>query len=148
MSTLPIDLPSEDTALQAERALQAIQGGAHRSGTLRLLPDTGGEAPVVVPAQAIDLLLRVLAHLANGDAVTILPVRAEVTSQQAADLLNVSRPYLIKLLDDGKIPFRRVGTHRRVLLKELLEYKRRDDAQRQEALAELTAEAQKLGLGY
>jgi excisionase family DNA binding protein len=148
MSTLHLDLPTEDTARQAEQALRGLREAPHHAASVRVVPDEGAETAVVVPAQAIDLLLRVLAHLANGDAVTILPVRAEVTSQQAADLLNVSRPHLIKLLDDGRIQFRRVGTHRRLLLKDLLLYKRRDDAERQEALAELTAEAQKLGLGY
>jgi excisionase family DNA binding protein len=148
MSALHLDLPTEDTAREAEAALRGLQQAPHGAASVRLVPEGGREVSVVVPAMAIDLLVRVLAHLSNGDAVTILPVRAELTSQQAADLLNVSRPYLIKLLDEGRIPYRRVGTHRRVLLKDLLAYKRKDDAERQEALAELTAEAQKLGLGY
>jgi excisionase family DNA binding protein len=115
---------------------------------VRVQPAGASEAAVTIPTEAFDLLLRILAHLANGDAVTLLPIRSEITTQQAADLLNVSRPYLIKLLDEGKLAYRKVGTHRRILLRNLLEYKRKDDAERQEILAELTAEAQKLGLGY
>ncbi len=150
MSTVHLDIPSEDTARKAEtavRGLRAVTQG-HPQGVVRVEAEGDPEAAVVVPAQAFELLMRILAHLANGDAVTIMPVRAEITTQQAAELLNVSRPYLIKLLDEGKLPFRRVGTHRRVLLKDLLDYKRRDEAERRDALAELTSEAQKLGLGY
>ena len=150
MSAVHLDLPSEDTARLAETAVRQLRAATHLHprGVVHLEPEGDPEAAVVVPAQALDLLMRVLAHLANGDAVTILPVRAEITTQQAAELLNVSRPYLIKLLDEGKVPFRKVGTHRRVLLKDLLEFKRHDEAERREALAELAAEAQKLGLGY
>lgn len=105
-------------------------------------------AEVTVPAEAFELFVSLLAELANGNAVTLVPVHAELTTQQAAEILNVSRPHLVKLLDERAIPHRMVGTRRRVLFRDLMAYKQVDDADRKKLADELTAEAQKLGFDY
>lgn len=84
----------------------------------------------------------------NGNAVTIVPVQAEFTTQQAADFLNVSRPFLIELLEARALPHRKVGSHRRVRFEDLLHYRQTDDAKRQTVFDQVAARAQELGLGY
>jgi excisionase family DNA binding protein len=112
---------------------------------VRLVSEKDSE-DLIVPHDAVELLARILAHMAGGHGVSVVPDHAELTTQQAADLLNVSRPYLIGLLEAGEIEYRRVGTHRRVLARSLLEYKRRDDARRREAADELIQLTQDMGL--
>src|SRR5262245_13420573 len=104
----------------------------------------GKGAPLVLPALSARLLADILALLGEGKAVAVLPVDTELTSQQAAEVLNVSRPYLVKLLDEGKLPHRKVGTRRRVLLCDVLAYKKRVADARAKVLDELAAQAQEL----
>lgn len=103
---------------------------------------------VTVPRQAFMLFLEVLGQMANGNAVTIVPVHAELTTQEAADFLNVSRPYLVRLLESGVLPYRKVGTHRRVMFADLATYRQKDQEHRRQVMDELADEAEKRGLGY
>jgi excisionase family DNA binding protein len=145
----PTALAPAEAATAAEAA-RALAGVIHSeaSPNITIIPDREPSSRITVPLPAFHLLVDILAQLANGNAVKVVPIGAELTTQQAANLLNVSRPYLIQLLEEGKIPFRKVGTRRRILFTDLMAYKQIDDAERRRAAADLTAEAQRLGLGY
>jgi excisionase family DNA binding protein len=108
----------------------------------------GGDADdtLAVPRSVVELLAKVLAHMATGQAVSVVPTHAELTTQQAASLLNVSRPHLISLLDAGEIEYRKVGTHRRVRVDSLMDYKRKDDRERRDVADELTELNREMGL--
>lgn len=151
MTPLNLSLPTEQETETAQTAVERFRSIVPtRAPTVARFRSADGkeEVEVTLPGEALHLLLRVLTHMASGHAVTVVSVQAELTTQKAADLLGVSRPYLVKLLEQGCIPFRKVGTHRRVLVADLMEYKKQDDAERRKAADELTAEAQKLELGY
>ena len=145
--------PSPDSAAEAAEAARSLapllrkKRGASEHVTV-VAEGGGDEARVVVPRAAFELFVRILGEMANGNAVTIVPVHAELTTQQAAELLNVSRPYMVTLLEDGKMPFRMVGTRRRVRFEDLVRFKQQDEADREKVVDELTAEAQRLGLDY
>lgn len=103
---------------------------------------------VLVPERAVVAVKEALAELADGHGVLVLRDDREVTTQEAADILNLSRPHLVRLLEQGKLPFHMVGTHHRVLLADVLAYKSERSAKRESAFRELADEAQKHGLGY
>ncbi|HVW25501.1 MAG TPA: excisionase family DNA-binding protein [Polyangiaceae bacterium] len=151
MTASALKIPTTKDSEQAQVAVRALSGFLRRKSirTIRVQQEgSKEEVSVSVPREAFELFLDILGQMANGNAVSIVPVHAELTTQQAADMLNVSRPFLVGLLDEGKIPFRLVGTHRRVKVADIVAYKEKDEAHRKSVLDELAAEAQKYGLGY
>jgi excisionase family DNA binding protein len=136
-------------ALESSRRLTKILAAKPgNSLRVRVELENEPEESVLIPVTAFRLLNSILTEMAKGNAVTLIPIHAELTTQQAADILKVSRPFLIEQLEKGNIPFRKVGTHRRVMFKDLMEFKRTMDHNRLEALEELSAIDQELGLGY
>ena len=115
---------------------------------LKIASDNNESDDLIVPGYAINLLLDILTEMSKGNVITVIPIHAELSTQETAELLNMSRPHLVDLLEQGKIPFRKVGTHRRVLAKDVFDYKQRIYADRLKALDELTAQAQALDMGY
>jgi excisionase family DNA binding protein len=147
LGSLAPNLPSEAEAILAKETSLVLASRPPTTDPLRLrLLDDPAAGTVKLPASAVRMLIHILEEMARGNAVTLIPVHAELTTQEAADLLNISRPSLIQLLDEGEIGYRRVGTHRRVRFEALMAYKRRADAERRAVLAELAAYDQELGL--
>lgn len=142
--------PAPDDVSAAVEALPHVQNylARHqRVQAIRLVVEGKPGAEVLtVPRGAVELLARILAHLAAGQGVSVVPSHAELTTQQAADMLNVSRPFLIGLLEAGEIDYRKVGKHRRVRASSLLEYLRTDDQRRRATADELSALTQDMGL--
>ncbi len=141
-------LPSEADAVLAKATSRVLASHIHNSDPmeLRISDDPSPEGTVKLPLAAARMLVRILEEMARGNAVTLIPVHAELTTQEAAEMLNISRPSLIQLLDEGKIDYRRVGTHRRVRFEGLMKYKGAAEAARRAALEELAAYDQKLGI--
>ena len=140
---MPLCIPSErDAALagRACRALDALIGG------IQPVSARFGNETVDLPASALRLLREILDRMAHGEGVALTPLHAELTTRQAAELLQVSRTHLVQLLDAGRIPCRKVGSHRRVRTEDVLAWRRETELRRREALDELTARDQKLGL--
>jgi excisionase family DNA binding protein len=142
------DAQSQERARVALDFLVKEKGARYEVRELRVKGKTANATPLDVPPEATRLLARILTEFAKGNAVTVVPVNAELTTQEAAEFLNVSRPHLVSVLESGKVPFRKVGTRRRVRLTDLMRFKEIEDAKQKQALDGLAAEAQKLGLGY
>jgi excisionase family DNA binding protein len=144
----PLDPGAADRAYaeSASRALSLLAG--QDRVRVEAVADNPPAQTFVLPATAVRLLTDMLAHLAQGRGVTVFPEEAELTTQEAADMLNVSRPHLVALLERGILPFHKVGTHRRVLPRDLVAHRERQAIESRATLDALAAEAQELDMGY
>ncbi|MCA0296108.1 MAG: helix-turn-helix domain-containing protein [Actinobacteria bacterium] len=148
MSALPVSVvPGAGDVELARDALRLVDEALTENTTDGpvTLTVAGAAENVVVPKTVVGLLSRILANLANGEGVAVIPVDRELSTQKAADMLNVSRPFLIRLLEEGRIDFRLVGTHRRVKTASLLRYLSQDEAERRAAADELSRMTKELG---
>jgi excisionase family DNA binding protein len=144
----PIAAPPEQQA-QLAALSKALEGMLHapkrRAPKCQLVGPKGEIIPL--PETVFYVLERVVEVMARGDSITVVPVGREVTTQQAADLLNVSRQYLVRLLEEGRIPFRKTGKHRRLRIEDVLAFKEQRDKDRRAGLRELSQMTQEFG-GY
>lgn len=144
-----VHLPTAQEAEEAKITSRALSKYALNERLhLKIASNNNESEDLILPDYAINLLLAMLTEMSKGNAITVMPIHAELSTQETAELLNVSRPHLVDLLEQGKIPFRKVGTHRRVLANDVFDYKQRIDEARLKALDDLAAQAQELGMGY
>jgi len=141
--------PSEHEAVIARTSKQLLARYVREDQPLTVqVMDIDLEERIELPAGAVALLLEILGAMASGQGVILIPEDAELTTVQAADILHMSRPFLIKLLEKGQIPYHRVGKHRRIRMEDVMNYKRAIDQQREAVLDQLVADAQSQKMGY
>jgi excisionase family DNA binding protein len=134
-----------DKLQTASEALHTLD--RHPQGQLSLqLSDASGQAEIRIPPELFTLLKEALDQLVSGNGVQLLPLQTELTTQQAAELLQLSRPHLVRLLEQGKLPYHRVGSHHRVKLVDVLAFREARSVRRAGALNALAQESQDLGL--
>ena len=144
-----IQLPNKQEIEQAKQSSRTLSKYADTERVHLKIKGSNKESDeLVLPGHVVQLLLGILSEMAQGNAISVMPIHAELTTQEAANILNVSRPHFVKLVDNREIPCHKVGTHRRVLAQDVLDYKQRIDAQRHKVLDELTALSQEIEMGY
>lgn len=146
LRTAELTMPTEKESAQAAETVRQVASVINGEETVSAHFGPKGTPAVELPVTAVQLLLDILEQMARGNAVTLMPVHAELTTQQAADLLNVSRTHFVQLLDRENIPYRKVGTHRWVRAEDVLAYRRKTERARRKALDEMTELDEELGL--
>lgn len=144
-----VHLPTQPEVEEAKISSRMLSKYADADRVQMTLKASNGQAEdLVLPGPVLQMLLDILSEMARGNAISLMPIHHELSTQEAANLLNVSRPHLVSLLEKGDLPFRKVGSHRRVQAKDVLEYKTKIDQLRLATLNELTAFSQEQGMGY
>ena len=142
-----IFVPSDKDAEKAKACVRTLARGFAVDSRVTLQREDDGEA-IEIPDAVFNVLIKVLSVMSEGKPFTLIPMDEELTTQQAADILNVSRPFLHKILDLGDISHRKVGRNRRVKFSDVLAYKKQQERRSKDALQELADEAQELNMGY
>lgn len=149
MSTNVVHLPTPDEMQVAKESSRTLSKYANAERVnLSLTGSNGEKDDLVLPGHITQLLLDILSEMAKGNAINLVPLDQELSTQKAADILNVSRPYLVKLLEKGDIPFHKVGSHRRIKLEDVIAYKEQIDRKRKQSLDELASLSQQEDMGY
>lgn len=144
-----VRLPTPADVEQAKISSRTLSKYADVDRVQLAIRGCNGESDdLVLSGHVLQILLDVLSEMSKGNAISLIPHHQELSTQEAANLLNVSRPFLVGLLEKGEIPFRKVGAHRRVLLRDVLGYKESTDILRAQALDDLAALSQGEGMGY
>jgi len=146
-----VQTPTRSEQKLAQENLEALEKIARKhQGTSHAIEIeiSGEKTHITVPSSALSLLNTIFEHMAEGKAISIIPSETEISTQQAAEMLNVSRPHIVKLLEEGKIPFKKVGSHRRIKVRDLQKYKDKMEEDRREQLKKLAEQAQELDMGY
>lgn len=125
----------QKAAMQSHSALAAALAQIHKEATEIEIEET--QDKIVVPSRALKLLQDILQAMSEGKPVSIVPVATEVTTQKAAELLGCSRPFLVKLLEDGEIPFTKVGKHRRIMFEDVVNYRKKMKDEQRKHLIEI-----------
>lgn len=147
LDSLSLPAPKEiEVAVRGQRELAAYLSTKMETQKITIQDADNNDRQIELPTSSLTLLMSILGELAVGNAVQVVPVHAELTTQEAANILNVSRPHLVKLLEDGKLPFHKTGRHRRVLFADLMKYKDQRDRESNKAMQELADLSQELGL--
>jgi len=146
LNSLTLPAPKEiETALRGQRELATFLSTKLETQIIAIQDAQDVTHQIELPTSSLTLLMNILGELAAGNAVQVVPVHAELTTQEAANILNVSRPHMVKLLEEGKLPFHKTGRHRRVLFADLMRYKEQRDEESAQALRELAEQSQELG---
>lgn len=149
MSSNIVKLPTNEDIEQAKLSSRTLSKFHNDDRvTMSIEGSSGKSETVVLPGIAMQMLLDILSDISQGKAISVIPYEAELSTQQAAHMLNVSRPHLVKLLEENEIPHRKVGSHRRVYVKDVLEYKEKITKARKESLKNLAELSQSLDMGY